>query len=156
MSRIPLKYHTNVLFYTKYTHPTLICGGQMHARMDGRTDGWTENIYSIFRDKLLLLGEHVFLARLHVGESTTEDAQRITDLHLAYYKHNTTFMTNLKHDPKPMWLYAKNMDEDKTNMNMLIQKWKKNRVHVASLYCHFEKNGYQDPVTKNHSLYKPF
>ncbi len=23
-------------------------------------DGWTENIYSIFRDKLLLLGEHVF------------------------------------------------------------------------------------------------
>jgi hypothetical protein len=28
--------------------------------MDGRTDGRTENIYSIFRDKLLLLGEHVF------------------------------------------------------------------------------------------------
>ncbi len=69
MSRIPLKYHTNVLFYTKYAHPTLICRGTdacMHARTDGRTDkrmdGWTENIYSIFRDKLLLLGEHVFLA----------------------------------------------------------------------------------------------
>jgi hypothetical protein len=61
MSRIPLKYHTNVLFYTKYTHPTLICRGTdgwMHGRMDGRS----ENIYSIFRDKLLLLGEHV-LAR---------------------------------------------------------------------------------------------
>jgi len=28
------------------------------------------------------------LARLCVGESTTEDAQRITDLHLAYYKHD--------------------------------------------------------------------
>jgi hypothetical protein len=28
---------------------------------DARTDGWTENIYSIFRDKLLLLGEHIFL-----------------------------------------------------------------------------------------------
>ncbi len=28
----------------------------MHARTDGRTDG---NIYSIFRDRLLLLGEHV-------------------------------------------------------------------------------------------------
>jgi len=51
MSRIPLKYHTNVLFYTKYTHPTLICRG---------TDGQKENIYSIFRDKLLLLGEHGF------------------------------------------------------------------------------------------------
>ena len=48
MSRIPLKYHINVLFYTKYTHPTLICRG---------TDGRTENIYSIFRDKLLLLRE---------------------------------------------------------------------------------------------------
>jgi hypothetical protein len=70
MSRIPLKYHTNVLFYTKYTHPTLICRGTdvqtdrrtdagMDARMDARTDRQTENIYSIFRDKLLLLGEHV-------------------------------------------------------------------------------------------------
>ncbi len=28
--------------------------------MDGRTHGHTENIYSIFRDKLLLLGEHIF------------------------------------------------------------------------------------------------
>ena len=65
MSKIPLKYHINVLFYTKYTHPTLICRGtdaRTHGRTDGRTDGWTdartENIYSIFRDKLLLLGEH--------------------------------------------------------------------------------------------------
>ena len=56
MSKIPLKYHINVLFYTKYTHPTLICRGT-----DARTDGHTENICSIFRDKLLLLGEHGFL-----------------------------------------------------------------------------------------------
>ena len=41
MSRIPLKYHTNVLFYTKYTHPTLICRGT-DARTDGQTDGWTD------------------------------------------------------------------------------------------------------------------
>jgi hypothetical protein len=59
MSKIPLKYHTNVLFYTKYTHPTLICRGT-DGRMDARTDGRSENIYSIFRDKLLLLGEHVY------------------------------------------------------------------------------------------------
>ncbi len=71
MSRIPQKYHTNVLFYTKYTHPTLICRGtdaRTDGRMHGRMDGWTENIYSIFRDKLLLLGEHVlsfFLAKIH-------------------------------------------------------------------------------------------
>ncbi len=50
MSRIPLKYHTNIKLYAQYTHPTLICRG---------THGRTENIYSIFRDKLLLLGEHV-------------------------------------------------------------------------------------------------
>ncbi len=64
MSKIPLKYYTNVLFYTKYTHPMLICRGtdaRMDGRTHGRTDGRTENIYSIFRDKLLLLGEHVFL-----------------------------------------------------------------------------------------------
>ncbi len=58
MSRIPLKYHTNIKFYTQYTHPTLIC-----RRTDTQTDAWmdghTENIYSIFRDKLLLLGEYV-------------------------------------------------------------------------------------------------
>jgi hypothetical protein len=39
----------------------------MHARTDGRTDGRTENIYSIFRDKLLLLGEHV-LARFLIQD----------------------------------------------------------------------------------------
>ena len=33
----------------------------MDGRTDGRTDGQTENIYLIFRDKLVLLGEHVLL-----------------------------------------------------------------------------------------------
>ena len=62
MSRIPLKYHTNVLFCTKYTNPTLICRGtdtQTDTQTDARTNAHTDNIYSIFRDKLLLLGEHV-------------------------------------------------------------------------------------------------
>jgi hypothetical protein len=54
MSKIPLKYHKKVLFYTKFTHPIIICRGT-----DGRTDARTENIYSILRDKLLLRGEHV-------------------------------------------------------------------------------------------------
>jgi hypothetical protein len=39
-----------------------------------------------------------------------------------------------------MWLYAKNMDKDKTNMDMLIQTSKKNKVPVARLDCHFETN----------------
>jgi hypothetical protein len=93
------------------------------------------------------------LARLRVGESTTEDAQQITDLHLAYYEHDTTFMTNLKPVPKTMWLYAKNMDKDKTNMDMLIQTSKKNTVPLARLECHFEtKRISRDPVTKNPQL----
>ncbi len=71
MRRIPLIYHTNIKFYTQYTHPMLICRGT-----DAHTDGRTENIYSIFRDKLLLLGEHVFgprpseLSRVEDGGQT--------------------------------------------------------------------------------------
>ncbi len=56
MSRIPLKYNTNIKFYTQYTHPTPICRGT-----DTQMDARTINIYSIFRDKLLLLGEQVFV-----------------------------------------------------------------------------------------------
>ncbi len=41
MSRIQLKYHTNIKFYTQYTHPVLICRGT-DTRMDGRTDGWMD------------------------------------------------------------------------------------------------------------------
>ncbi len=44
--------------------------------------------------------------------------QKITSLHLAYYKHNTAFMTNPKQDQKTMWIYAKKTDKDKTNMDM--------------------------------------
>jgi len=39
MSKIPLKYHINVLFYTKYIHTLhLSVGGQTDGRTDGRTD----------------------------------------------------------------------------------------------------------------------
>ncbi len=80
------------------------------------------------------------LARLRIGEPTTEGAQQITDLHLAYYKHDTTCMTNLKHDPKTMWPYAKNKDKDEMNMDMLIQTFKDNKKSVARLDHHFETN----------------
>jgi hypothetical protein len=65
MSKIPLKYNRKVLFYTKYTHPTLICRGT-DGRTDARTHGRTENIYSVFRDKLLLLREHG-LANIYIN-----------------------------------------------------------------------------------------
>jgi hypothetical protein len=49
----------------------------MHARMHG----WSENIYSIFRDKLLLLGEHIypFLAD-YTGPATGADTSGECDL----------------------------------------------------------------------------
>ncbi len=66
--------------------------------------------------------------------------QKNTSLHLAYYKHNTVFITNLKQDQKTIWLYAKNMDKDKTNMDMLIHTSKNNKVPVARLDCCFGTN----------------
>jgi hypothetical protein len=52
MSKIPLKYHKKKLFYTNYTHPTLICrgtdgrtDGRMHGQTDARTDGRTDEKY---------------------------------------------------------------------------------------------------------------
>jgi hypothetical protein len=80
------------------------------------------------------------LARLRVGASTAGDAKRITDLHLSYYEGDSTFMKNLKQDPKTMWLYAKNEDKDKTNIDMLIQTSKTNNVPIARLFCHYETN----------------
>jgi hypothetical protein len=80
------------------------------------------------------------LARLQVGESTADDAKRIIDLHLSYYKGDSSFMKDLKHDPKTIWLYAKNEDKDKTNVDMLIQTSKTNKVPVARLFCHYESN----------------
>ena len=86
----------------------------------------TESVF--FLNKIYIVKSEEFqklLARLRVGKSTINDAQRITDLHLVYYEHDKEFMDNLKHDSKTMWLYAKNVDKDKTNMDMLIQTSKK-------------------------------
>jgi hypothetical protein len=80
MSRIPLMYHTNIKFYTHYTHPTLICRGT-----DARTDGRMENIYSIFRDKLLLLGEHVLY---------TLSKQEMYGVKVQSAKHNLGFLSD--------------------------------------------------------------
>ena len=94
------------------------------------------------------------LARLRTGVSTPDDAREITNLHLAYYEHDTAFMTNLKQDQKTMWLYAKNADKDKTNMDKLIHTSKNKNVHVARLDCHSESNqqsGQQErSARKNH------
>jgi hypothetical protein len=54
--------------------------------MDTRTDGRTENIYSIFRDKLLLLGEHVyahFASPIMMGEMISSYKRSMHDLELA-------------------------------------------------------------------------
>ena len=49
----------------------LSVGGRTHRRTDGRT----ENIYSVFRDKLLLRGEHVLLLKEQQFFSYQDQAQ---------------------------------------------------------------------------------
>ncbi len=94
------------------------------------------------------------LTRLRTGESTPDDAKKNTSLHLAYYKHNTAFMTNLKQDQKTMWIHAKNTDKGKTNMDMSIHTSKNNNVPVARLDCCFgtnQQSGQQEQIAcKNH------
>ena len=80
------------------------------------------------------------LGRLRVGEATEKDAERIVNLHLTYYEQDETFMTNLKQNCKTMWLYARNEDKDNTNLDMLIQTSKNNKMPVARLACHYETN----------------
>ncbi len=53
---IPQKLQINTHIYTPYAYL---------QRTDGRTHRRTDNIYSIFRDKLLLLGEHVLLTKTY-------------------------------------------------------------------------------------------
>ncbi len=80
--------------------------------------------------------------------------QKITSLHLAYYKCDTAFMINLKQDQKTMWIYATNTVKDKTNMEMSIHTSKNNNVPVARLDCCFRTNwqsGQQEQTAcKNH------
>jgi hypothetical protein len=52
-----------------------------------------------------------------------------------------------------MWLYAKNMDKDNTNMDMLIQTSKMNKVLVARISC-LKQTGYQDQITNNQQFGK--
>ena len=57
LSRIPQKYHKKLQIVTDNIHTLCLFVGDRW--MDAQT---VDNIYSIFRDKLLLLGEHVFVA----------------------------------------------------------------------------------------------
>ncbi len=49
--------------------------------MDARTDGRSENIYSIFRDKLLLLGEHVYkISKIVLYDNSGTDTHSVDEL----------------------------------------------------------------------------
>ena len=110
----------------------------------------TESVFFLHKNYRVKSEEfQKLLARLRVGESTIKDAQRITDLHLVYYEHDKEFMDNLKHDSKTMWLYAKNVDKDKTNMDMLIQKSKKTMYQLQDLTVTMKQIVHQDLITNN-------
>ncbi len=74
----------------------------------------TETVF--FQKKNYRVKSKIFrrlLARHRTGEPTPEDTTKITNLHLAYYEHDTEFIKYLKDNHKSMWLYAKNIDKDK-------------------------------------------
>jgi hypothetical protein len=50
-------------------------------------------------------------------------------------------MTNLKQDQKTLWIYAKNTDKDKTNMDMLITHPKIIRCLLPDLIVASEQIG---------------
>jgi hypothetical protein len=57
--KIWASYHSNTTYMCCFTQNILTLRLSVGGRTDGRTDARTHgNIYSIFRDKLLLLGEH--------------------------------------------------------------------------------------------------
>ena len=105
------------------------------------TQVMTETVFYLHKNYRVKSKEfRKLLGRLRVGEATAEDAQRIVNLHLTYYEQDETFMADLKQNPKSMWLYARNKDKDSTNLDMLIQTSKTNKVPVARLACHYETN----------------
>jgi hypothetical protein len=55
---------------------------------------------------------------------------------LSYCEGDSSFMNDFKHDSSTMWLYTKNEDKDKTNVDMLIQTSRTSKV----LFCHYETN----------------
>ena len=75
MSKIPIKYKINVLFTRSIHTVRLSVGGRTDGWTDAWTDGRTENIYSIFRDKLLLRGEHVY-GRVSSGNQLAQIAHQ--------------------------------------------------------------------------------
>jgi hypothetical protein len=83
---------------------------------------------------------HWLLARLRTGDPIPKDATKITNLHLGYYEHDTEFINYLKENNKFMWLYKKNIDKDKKNLEMLVHTSKHNNVPVARLDCCFGTN----------------
>eukprot|EP00957_Ditylum_brightwellii_P146285 11138691-Ditylum_brightwellii.AAC.1 len=56
---------------------------------------------------------------MRVGDQTTEDAERLMNLHTFYY--SKSFMNEIEDDPKTLWAYAKRDDMNKKNVDMLVK-----------------------------------
>jgi hypothetical protein len=89
--------------------------------MDARTDERTENIYSIFRDKLLLLGEHVLAKVLYVFGLQPQIWSDKSDWSLELY---TTFnyFNNKQHKHKEIAMKVLNTLFDKAKHNSYFNK----------------------------------
>ena len=87
--------------------------------------------------------------RMRVGDQTTEDAERLMNLHTFYYPKS--FMNEIEDDPKTLWAYAKRDDMNKKNVDMLVKTQETRKVPIARLRCRFENNMASDaPAYPSH------
>lgn len=87
--------------------------------------------------------------RMRVGDQTTEDAERLMNLHTFYYPKS--FMNEIEDDPKTLWAYAKRDDMNKKNVDMLVKTQETRKVPIARLKCRFENNMASDaPAYPSH------
>ncbi len=81
---------------------------------------------------------HDLLGRLRTGEPTQQDAEIILNLHIGLYESDIAFMDYLKNNKKTMWLYARNVEKELKNQEMLIHTSKITSKLVARLDCTYD------------------
>ena len=86
------------------------------------------------------------LSRLRTGDSTDEDADRLMGLHFFYHDRDDEWKQMIVNHPKTMWLYARNKEKDKKNIERLVKLSREKKVPVARLECQWISNRVQYKV----------
>jgi hypothetical protein len=86
------------------------------------------------------------LDRVRVARATKEDADKIINLHQTFYDEE--FRNRIENHDKTVWLFAKNDDVRKKNVDKLVETSKKNKLPVARLDCWWETNKQQSGTNR--------